>query len=51
MLDRDGHRPTHDKAFCFYKWQLEEIEGAKAALQDADQTVVWKGGVLRFNRL
>ncbi|TAV81570.1 hypothetical protein [Rhizobium leguminosarum] len=31
-LDTMGIPPTHDKAFCFYRWQLDEIEEAKARL-------------------
>ncbi|MDE1991177.1 MAG: hypothetical protein KGI75_01680 [Rhizobiaceae bacterium] len=34
-LDAMGIIPTHDKAYCFYKWQLDEIDAAKAALETA----------------
>ena len=34
-LDAAGVIPTHDKAFCFYNWQLEEVQAAKAALEMA----------------
>ena len=30
-LDAAGVPPTHDKLFCFFKWQLDEIEKAKDA--------------------
>jgi len=29
-LDAAGVSPTEDKLFCFWKWQLSEIEAAKA---------------------
>ncbi|MGO8171518.1 hypothetical protein ACC764_13475 [Rhizobium ruizarguesonis] len=31
-LEAAGVTPTHDKLFCLWKWQLDEIEAAKAAL-------------------
>lgn len=30
-LDAAGVSPTDDKLFCLWKWQLEEIEAAKAS--------------------
>lgn len=33
VLDTMGIIPTHDKAFCLYRWQLEEIDAAKSALE------------------
>lgn len=37
-LDTMGIPWTHDKAFCLYRWQLDKIEEAKAALDAADRT-------------
>ncbi|MBX5159064.1 MULTISPECIES: hypothetical protein [Rhizobium] len=34
-LDAVGVPPTHDKLFCLLKWQLDEIEAAKANLEEA----------------
>ncbi|MFS2174898.1 hypothetical protein ACCC98_02885 [Rhizobium pisi] len=30
-LDAAGVSPTEDKLFCLWKWQLSEIEAAKAS--------------------
>jgi hypothetical protein len=31
-LDVAGVPPTHDKLFCLWKWQFDQIEAAKASL-------------------
>jgi hypothetical protein len=31
-LDAAGVPPSHDKLFCLWKWQLDQIEAAKALL-------------------
>jgi hypothetical protein len=37
-LEAAGVPPTHDKLFCLWKWQLDEIEAAKAvSMEDAGQ--------------
>ena len=35
-LDAIGFPLSHDKAFCLFKWQLDEIDAAKAKLEEKE---------------